>query len=192
MASLLLLQWDGVTTSLLTNTASFVIDISIDNWNSFGCDVSEDLLLGTARKIVTLGLKDLGYNYVILDDCWSNGRYENGSVRPDFEKFPNGMAHVGNAIHDLGLKFGMYSSAGYYTCGRYAGSLGHEDVDAQDFASFGVDYLKYDNCYNGGQAGTQDLSYKRFVFCICLLYHTKSTNQHSEQVESSLNYLTLR
>ena len=70
-----------------------------DNWNAFGCNVSETLLLGTAQKIVDLGLKDLGYNYVILDDCWSNGRYDNGSLRPDFTKFPNGMAHVADQLH---------------------------------------------------------------------------------------------
>ena len=61
--------------------------------------MSEDLLLGTAEKIVTSGLRDLGYNYVILDDCWSNGRYDNGSIRPDFTKFPNGMKAVGDKLH---------------------------------------------------------------------------------------------
>ena len=70
-----------------------------DNWNAFACEVSETLLLGTAQKIVDLGLKDLGYNYVVLDDCWSDGRYENGSLKPDFTKFPNGMKHVGDQLH---------------------------------------------------------------------------------------------
>lgn len=92
---------------------------SQDNWNAFGCDVSEDLLLGTAQRMVELGLRDAGYNYVILDDCWSDGRYPNGSLKPDFTKFPNGMKHVADQIHALGLKYGMYSDAGKYTCGQY-------------------------------------------------------------------------
>ncbi|KAI0174110.1 glycoside hydrolase family 27 protein [Pestalotiopsis sp. NC0098] len=133
-----------------------------DNWNSFGCDVSEELLQASAKLIVEYGLKDLGYEYVILDDCWSNGRDGNGTLVPDYDKFPNGMAAVADDIHDLGLKFGMYSSAGVYTCGQYAGSLGYEDIDAQTWASWGVDYLKYDNCYNSGQAGTQQISHDRY------------------------------
>ena len=133
-----------------------------NNWNAFECDVSEDLLLETAQKMMDLGLKDAGYQYVVLDDCWSAGRYENGSLKPDFTKFPNGMKDIGDKLHALGLKFGMYSSAGYLTCAKYPASLGKEDIDAQTFADWGVDYLKYDNCYNGGQAGTQKLTYDRY------------------------------
>ena len=115
--------------------------------------------------IVDYGLKDLGYHYVILDDCWSAGRdaSNNNSLIADPTKFPNGMKAVGDAIHALGLGFGMYSSAGKYTCGGYAGSQGFETVDANTFASWGVDYLKYDNCYNQGQAGNQLISYTRQV-----------------------------
>lgn len=118
-----------------------------DNWNSFGCDVDAELLENAARTIVDLGLRDVGYEYVILDDCWSAGRDTagNGSLIVNTEKFPNGMAAVADDIHSLGLKFGMYSDAGRWTCGSYEGSLGHEEVDAQTFANWGVDYLKYDN-----------------------------------------------
>ncbi len=113
---------------------------------------------------MNLGLRDLGYSYVVLDDCWSNGRdpANNNSLVADTTKFPKGMAAVADAIHGLGLKFGMYSSAGRYTCGMYEGSQGHEWIDAHTFASWGVDYLKYDNCYNQGQAGDQLLSYQRY------------------------------
>jgi len=69
--------------------------------------------------MVELGLRDVGYNYIVLDDCWSDGRYPNGTLKPDFTKFPNGMAHVADQIHQLGLLFGMYSSAGLYTCAQY-------------------------------------------------------------------------
>nr|Q99172.1 RecName: Full=Alpha-galactosidase; AltName: Full=Alpha-D-galactoside galactohydrolase; AltName: Full=Melibiase; Flags: Precursor [Lachancea cidri]AAA35280.1 alpha-galactosidase [Lachancea cidri] len=133
-----------------------------DNWNSFGCSVKEELLLGTAEKIVKLGLKDLGYNYIILDDCWSSGRSSNGSLLADDSKFPHGMKYVAEQLHNSQLKFGMYSSAGEYTCAGYAGSLGYEDMDAATFASWDVDYLKYDNCYNKGEFGTPEISYKRY------------------------------
>jgi alpha-galactosidase len=113
--------------------------------------------------IVDYGLKDLGYHYVILDDCWSVGRNasDNNALIPDPQKFPNGIKAVADSIHALGLGFGMYSSAGKYTCGGYAGSQGFETVDANTWASWGVDYLKYDNCYNQGQAGNQLISYTR-------------------------------
>jgi len=135
-----------------------------DNWNALGCDVSEDLLTQTAQLIVDYGLKDLGYHYVILDDCWSVGRNasNNNCLIADPEKFPRGMAAVADDIHALGLGFGMYSDAGRYTCGKYAGSLGYEEVDAHTWASWGVDYLKYDNCYNEGQAGNQQISHARY------------------------------
>lgn len=133
-----------------------------DNWNAFGCDVNEDLLLSTAEKIVDYGLRDLGYYYVILDDCWSAGRSSNGTLQPNSTKFPNGMRHVADQLHGMGLGFGMYSSAGLYTCAQYDASLGHEKQDAQTFADWGVDYLKYDNCYNAGQSGTQLISYNRY------------------------------
>jgi alpha-galactosidase len=125
--------------------------------------VSEDLLVQTAKLIVSLGLKDLGYQYVVLDDCWSVGRNasNNNSLIADPKKFPRGMAAVADDIHAVGLKFGMYSSAGKYTCGGYAGSLGFEEVDANTWAEWGVDYLKYDNCYHMGQAGNQLISQDR-------------------------------
>lgn len=126
--------------------------------------MSEDLLLGTAQKIVEYGLRDVGYYYVVLDDCWSVGRdpSNNNSLVANSTRFPNGMADVATSIHELGLGFGMYSSAGTMTCGRYAGSLGYEEVDANTFASWGVDYLKYDNCFNEGQSGTPLITYTRY------------------------------
>ena len=90
-----------------------------DNWNAFGCNVSETLLLGTAQKIVDYGLRDLGYYYIVLDDCWSSGRTANGTLQPNMTKFPNGMKHTADQLHNMGLGFGMYSSAGTYTCGQY-------------------------------------------------------------------------
>lgn len=120
--------------------------------------------MSSGKLITALGLRDMGYEYIILDDCWSNGRNasNNYTLIPDYNKFPGGMALVADDLHALGFKYGMYSSAGQYTCGKYAGSLGYETVDANTFASWGVDYLKYDNCYNDGEAGNQQLSYNRY------------------------------
>lgn len=134
-----------------------------NNWATFKCDVSADLLSGTAQRIVDLGLKDVGYNYVVLDDCWSMGRDEQTKeLMPSKIKFPKGMKDMADRIHSLGLLFGMYSSAGAWTCAGYEGSLGFEDIDAKTFAKWDVDYLKYDNCFNQGQSGTPEISFNRY------------------------------
>ncbi|KAL9088734.1 MAG: hypothetical protein Q9165_006043 [Trypethelium subeluteriae] len=113
-----------------------------DNWNAFQCNVNESLLLNTARAMVNYGLRDLGYDYIVLDDCWSIGRNSTGYLVANPEKFPNGMKYIADKLHGMGMKFGMYSSAGIYTCGRYPGSLGYEQKDADLWASWDVDYLK--------------------------------------------------
>jgi alpha-galactosidase len=133
-----------------------------NNWNSFGCDVDEELLISATEKIIQYGLRDAGYQYIVLDDCWSDGRSSDGALQANTTRFPNGMAEVADRIHDEGFRFGMYSSAGTYTCARYAGSLGYEQQDAQTFADWGVDYLKYDNCYNEGQSGNPLITYDRY------------------------------
>ncbi|ETS86838.1 hypothetical protein PFICI_00666 [Pestalotiopsis fici W106-1] len=135
-----------------------------NNWNAFGCHVSEDLLLTTAERVVGLGLRDLGYQYVVLDDCWQdvNGRDQNGRLQPEPSKFPRGLNFLSDYLHSLGLKYGMYSSAGEMTCARFEGSLDHEAEDAQSFASWGIDLLKYDSCYHMGRIGTPQISFNRF------------------------------
>ncbi|KAF2266167.1 glycoside hydrolase [Lojkania enalia] len=144
------------------NGLNMVPQMGWDNWNAFGCSVSESLLLNTAKKIVDLGLRDLGYEYIVLDDCWSSGRNSSGYLVADSAKFPSGMKYVADQIHSLGLKFGIYSSAGVMTCARYEGSLGNEWKDARLWASWGIDYLKYDNCFNQGQSGTPKISFDRY------------------------------
>ncbi|UNI22448.1 Alpha-galactosidase [Purpureocillium takamizusanense] len=133
-----------------------------NNWNTFACDVSEKLLLETSKLLGDYGLKDLGYQYVVLDDCWSVGRGDDGYLIPDTAKFPRGMGAVADELHKEGFLFGMYSSAGEMTCARYAGSLDYEVQDAESFASWGVDYLKYDNCYHMGRMGTPLISFNRY------------------------------
>lgn len=144
------------------NGLNLVPQMGWDNWNAFACDVSEKLLLETAQKFVDYGLRDLGYNYIVLDDCWSIGRNASGYLVHNPDQFPHGMKYIADQLHSMGLKFGMYSSAGILTCGLYPGSLGYEDKDAAYFAENGVDYLKYDNCNNLGQSGTPKLSFDRY------------------------------
>ncbi|GAB2223300.1 hypothetical protein Droror1_Dr00017440, partial [Drosera rotundifolia] len=123
------------------------------SWNHFQCNISEDLIKQTARALVSTGLAKLGYKYVNIDDCWgqSSRNYSQQNLAADSGKFPSGMAALGKYIHGLGLKFGIYTSAGNRTCsGSMPGSLGYEQVDATTFASWGVDYVKYDNCFNDG------------------------------------------
>ncbi|OCK81502.1 glycoside hydrolase family 27 protein [Lepidopterella palustris CBS 459.81] len=132
------------------NGLNLVPQMGWDNWNAFQCDVNESLLLNTARAMVDYGLRDLGYQYIVLDDCWSIGRNESGYLVAD------------HTLHSMGMKFGMYSSAGIMTCARYPGSLGYEQKDADLWASWDVDYLKYDNCFNQGQSGTPQISFNRY------------------------------
>ncbi|KAH9871154.1 hypothetical protein J1614_006729 [Plenodomus biglobosus] len=121
-----------------------------NSWNEYECSIDEAVFLDVGNRLVSLGLKDLGYTYVNIDDCWSDKekRRDNvtGRILPDYNKFPQGIKHTADEIHKLGLKLGIYSDAGTSTCGGFAGSLGHEELDARTWAEWGVDYLKYDNC----------------------------------------------
>lgn len=118
-----------------------------NSWNTFAENISEELIRQTADVMVEKGYRDAGYEYLIIDDCWSlRERDENGRLVPDPVKFPNGMKAVADYVHSKGLKFGMYSCAGVRTCAGYPSSFDHEFVDARTFAEWGVDYLKYDFC----------------------------------------------
>lgn len=120
-----------------------------NSWNTFGADINEQLIKDTADKMAESGLLTAGYTYLVIDDCWSKKeRDENGRLVADPEKFPNGMKAVADYVHSKGLKFGMYSCAGNLTCAGYPGSFEHEFTDAETFASWGVDFLKYDYCYH--------------------------------------------
>ncbi|RFU35761.1 hypothetical protein B7463_g548, partial [Scytalidium lignicola] len=153
----------GIPVKAVNNGLARTPPLGWNNWYSTYCDVSEDLLLDTSQGLVDTGLRDLGYNYVVLDDCWAEDERDNtGHWRADLTKFPHGMKYVADTLHDRGLLFGMYSSAGELTCAGYPGSLGHEKEDAEDLASWNVDYFKYDNCYNLGQSGTALISFNRY------------------------------
>ena len=118
-------------------------------WNKFGCEINETIVEETINKMVENGLKDAGYKYINLDDCWQNyTRNENGEIQIDEDKFFHRISPRVQQAHEKGLLFGLYSSAGNLTCQNRAGSLGYEDKDATTYKNWGVDYLKYVNCYN--------------------------------------------
>jgi alpha-galactosidase len=126
-----------------------------NDWNAYGCNTSETLVKQTADKIVASGLAAAGYQYVNIDDCWlQHSRDAAGNLQPDFAKFPDGISGTAAYVHSKGLKLGIYEDAGTATCAGFPGSLGHETQDARSFASWGVDYLKYDNCNNNGSTTT--------------------------------------
>lgn len=120
-----------------------------NSWNTFGPDINEKVILENADAFVALGLPEAGYEYIVIDDCWSlrDRDPETGKIVPDPAKFPHGMKYVSDYIHSKGLKFGMYSCAGTRTCADYPGSFDHEFLDAKTFAEYGCDFLKYDFCF---------------------------------------------
>ncbi len=138
-----------------------------NSWNSFGCNVSESTIHQAADAMVSSGMRDAGYQYVVVDDCWFDPQRDaQGNLRGNASKFPSGMKALGDYIHARGLKFGIYQVPTDRTCaqrgGTYPGSTGsqgHEAQDARTFASWGVDYLKYDWC---SPAGTRDEQVSRF------------------------------
>ena len=121
-----------------------------NSWNKFACDVSETLIKEMADAIVSSGLKDAGYQYVVIDDCWQVSRDANGRIVADPKRFASGIKALADYVHARGLKFGLYSDAGKATCQGRPGSNGYEADDARQYAEWGVDYLKYDWCNTDG------------------------------------------
>ena len=123
-----------------------------NSWNRFHCDIEETLIKETAQAMVDLGLDQVGYRYINLDDCWQqlHRNATSYNIQEDLTKFPSGIPALSDFVHSLGLKFGLYSDAGLKTCAGRPGSLGFERQDAAIYASWNIDYLKYDNCFNVG------------------------------------------
>ncbi|KAL4388595.1 hypothetical protein GQ457_09G025180 [Hibiscus cannabinus] len=135
----------------LNNGLALTPQMGWNSWNFFACHITEDLIRETADALVSTGLADLGYVYVNIDDCWSAPiRNLEGQLVPDPKTFPSGIKALADYVHGKGLKLGIYGDAGAFTCQVRPGSLFHETDDAQLFATWGVDYLKYDNCFNLG------------------------------------------
>ena len=135
-------------------TLALTPPMGFNNWNTTGCDINEQMIRDMADIFVSKGLKDAGYQYVNVDDCWADATRDpaTGRMRNHPTRFPSGMKALADYIHARGLKFGIYTSAGTQTCAKtMPGALDHEELDAQTFADWGVDYLKYDNCNNEGR-----------------------------------------
>ena len=115
-------------------------------WNLFQGNINEQLIRETADAMVEGGFRDAGYEYIFIDDLWQGGRDRHNNIIPDPKKFPSGIKALADYVHSKGLKLGIYSDAAQLTCGGWTASLGFEEQDARTFASWGVDYLKYDYC----------------------------------------------
>ncbi|ESQ76638.1 alpha-galactosidase [Asticcacaulis sp. AC402] len=120
-----------------------------NSWNRFACNIDEAKVRAVADAMASTGMKDAGYQYVVIDDCWQTDRAADGTIQADPVKFPSGIKALADYVHSRGLKFGLYSDAGVKTCGGRPGSAGYEFQDARTYAAWGVDYLKYDWCYTG-------------------------------------------
>jgi alpha-galactosidase len=164
------------TSAIAADGLALTPPVGWNSWNKFGCDVSEKLIKESADALVATGMKDAGYQYLVIDDCWQVRRDAQGRIVPDPDRFPSGMKALADYVHGKGLKFGLYSDAGTGTCAKRPGSKDHEAIDARTYAEWGVDYLKYDWCNTEGQ-DTRD-SYARMgrelratgrpiVFSIC-------------------------
>jgi alpha-galactosidase len=123
-----------------------------NSWNTFQTNINEQLVKDIADKMISSGMKDAGYTYLVLDDGWMAKERDvrTGDLIPDPQKFPSGMKALIDYVHSKGLKFGLYNCAGTKTCGGYPGTRGYEYQDARFYASLGIDYLKYDWCYTEG------------------------------------------
>lgn len=147
-----------------------------NSWNKFGCDISEETIRKAADAMVSSGMKDAGYTYIVIDDCWQVGRDSLGFIVADPVKFPSGIKALADYIHSKGLKFGIYSCAGRKTCAGRPGSRGYEFQDALAYAKWGVDFLKHDWCNSDGQNAQESYTLMRdalfaagrpIVFSIC-------------------------
>ena len=119
------------------------------SWNTFRNHIDEDLIKQSARAMVDTGLADAGYKYINLDDCWQSSlRDENGMLHSDYESFPSGIPALASTVNSMGLKLGIYSSNGTLTCEDLPASIGNEEIDAKTFASWGIEFFKYDFCHN--------------------------------------------
>jgi len=118
-----------------------------NSWNYFGPDVNERIVRETTDALVTYGFKDAGYVYMTIDDVWQGGRDQDGNIYPNPKTFPGGIKSLADYVHSKGLKFGIYTCAGEYTCNKKTSRFGHEKADAKTFAEWGVDFVKDDYCW---------------------------------------------
>ena len=134
-----------------TDSLALTPPMGWNSWNCFSCNINEKQIREIADLMVSTGMKDAGYEYLNIDDCWQVGRDNEGNILVDEKNFPSGIKALADYIHSKGLKFGIYSCAGTLTCAGRPGSRGYQFQDARTYAEWGVDYLKYDWCFDEGQ-----------------------------------------
>ena len=162
MRAALLLLWLALATAAGPAAAQKFAELARtppmgwNSWNHYGCEIDEALIRRTADAMVATGMRDAGYVYVNIDDCWQGERDADGFLQPDPQRFPSGIGALADYVHARGLKLGIYSDAGAKTCAGRAGSQGHEYQDALQFARWGIDYLKYDWCNTGTGAAQRN------------------------------------
>ena len=132
-------------------------------WNFFGTDINEGIIHEIADAMVNSGMVKVGYNYLMIDDGWQGGRDNKNNIVPDLEKFPSGIKALADYVHAKGIKLGIYSDAAQLTCAGYTASFGFEEQDAKTFASWGIDYLKYDYCHAPSDSNTAKIRYKKMA-----------------------------
>lgn len=132
-------------------------------WNYFGVNIDEHIIKEMADAMVSSGMKDAGYEYIFIDDGWQGGRDNKNNIIPDANKFPSGIKALADYVHSKGLKLGIYSDAAQLTCAGYTASLDFENQDAKTFASWGIDYLKYDYCHAPDDPITAQVRYKKIA-----------------------------
>ncbi|KAH9936696.1 glycoside hydrolase superfamily [Amylocystis lapponica] len=132
----------------LNNGVARLPVLGYNTWNAYACNIDENLILTTASLMKSLGLQDVGYTHVNLDDCWAEkNRSAEGLLVPDQTRFPSGFNNMTAQLKAMGFQAGIYGDSGWFTCAGYPGSFENEALDAQTYQDWGFDYLKYDNCY---------------------------------------------
>ncbi|MGC4869447.1 glycoside hydrolase family 27 protein [Micromonospora sp. DT53] len=181
------------TAQALDNGVARTPPMGWNSWNSFGCNINEGLIRQSADAIVSSGMRDLGYNYVVVDDCWFNpNRDSSGNIQGDPSRFPSGMKALGDYLHARNLKFGLYQVPVDKTCAQYfgaypgaTGSRGHEAQDARQFAAWGVDFLKYDWCSPEGSISDQVTTFAKMRDALAatgrpIVYSINSNSIHAK------------
>ena len=183
----------GSPAQALDNGVARTPPMGWNTWNTFGCNINETLIRQMADAMVSSGMRDAGYQYVVVDDCWFNpNRDSSGNLQGDPTRFPSGMRALGDYLHGKGLKFGIYQGPLDKTCSQYfnsypgaTGSLGHEAQDARQFAAWGVDYLKYDWCSPTGTINDQVATFAKMRDALAatgrpIVYSINSNSVHEK------------
>ncbi|GAM28028.1 hypothetical protein SAMD00019534_112040, partial [Acytostelium subglobosum LB1] len=163
-------------TAAVDNGLGLTPQMGWNSWNYFACNINETIIMEMAQAMVSSGMAAAGYQYINIDDCWAYSRDKNTHViQADPKTFPHGIAYVADYVHSLGLKLGIYTDAGTETCAGRPGSYGYEEIDAQTYASWGIDYLKEDWCHT-----SKDVPLERYAVM------SKSLNQTGRPIFFSL------